>query len=464
MKKILLLTLLCLSANAGLPPAQSKGTADTSFITTFQTDYGTIPITHTGTKAALGIIPITAGGTGNTTGTATISPNLTGQVTSVGNATTLLNSAVTGQAITGYVSAAGTVAATDSILQAVQKLNGNIAGISSSLTGPITATGGVSSITSQTGTGTKFVVDTSPTLITPTATTSLTTPLIIGGTGTTQTLIHKTTTGVGAVGADQIFQVGSNGSTEAMRILNSGFVGINNASPGVQLHVIGGASAINTEYLIGRFESASAKGFTGGYATDGTGVPKEARMRSIGSIPLAVGTSAFQQALYILNTNGAVGIGTIAPAGALDVTSTTLGFLPPRVTTTQKNAITGVAGMIVYDSTLGSLSTYNGTAWFDLTASTALSVATKTASTYTIVATDNVILADCTSNIITITLPTAVGRSGAVFNIKKIDSTGNQLTIATTSSQTIDGLTTQVIGLQYKGFTVVSNGSNWSII
>jgi hypothetical protein len=35
------------------------------------------------------------------------------------------------------------------------------------LTGPITSVGAATSITSQTGTGTKFVVDTSPTLITP---------------------------------------------------------------------------------------------------------------------------------------------------------------------------------------------------------------------------------------------------------------------------------------------------------
>jgi hypothetical protein len=37
----------------------------------------------------------------------------------------------------------------------------------SNLTGPITSVGNVTSIASQTGTGTKFVVDTSPTLVTP---------------------------------------------------------------------------------------------------------------------------------------------------------------------------------------------------------------------------------------------------------------------------------------------------------
>jgi hypothetical protein len=38
---------------------------------------------------------------------------------------TLTNTSVTGQAITGYVSGAGTIAATDTILQAIQKLDGN---------------------------------------------------------------------------------------------------------------------------------------------------------------------------------------------------------------------------------------------------------------------------------------------------------------------------------------------------
>lgn len=40
-------------------------------------------------------------------------------------AVTLTNSAVIGKVLTGYVSGAGTVAATDTILQAIQKLNGN---------------------------------------------------------------------------------------------------------------------------------------------------------------------------------------------------------------------------------------------------------------------------------------------------------------------------------------------------
>jgi hypothetical protein len=58
-------------------------------------------------------------------------PALTGEATTSAGAVsvTLSNSAVIGKVLTGYTSGAGTVAATDTILQAVQKLNGNAANL-----------------------------------------------------------------------------------------------------------------------------------------------------------------------------------------------------------------------------------------------------------------------------------------------------------------------------------------------
>ena len=51
----------------------------------------------------------------------------------------------------------------------------------------------------------------------------------------------------------------------------------------------------------------------------------------------------------------------------LAVNSTTQGFLPPRMTTTQKNAIASPAtGLMVYDTTLNLISVYNGTMWISL--------------------------------------------------------------------------------------------------
>jgi hypothetical protein len=65
---------------------------------------------------------------------------------------------------------------------------------------------------------------------------------------------------------------------------------------------------------------------------------------------------------------------------------------------------------------------------------------------------------------ITLTLPSAVGRTGKVFRIKRIDAGAGNVTISTTSSQTIDGVTPYLLTNQWQFVTVVSNGSNWLIV
>jgi hypothetical protein len=69
---------------------------------------------------------------------------------------------------------------------------------------------------------------------------------------------------------------------------------------------------------------------------------------------------------------------------------------------------------------------------------------------------------DCTANTFTLTLPTAVGLTGRVYVIK--NSGTGVVTIATTSSQTIDGSTTQTLSTQYSSYRLQSNGTNWIII
>jgi hypothetical protein len=51
----------------------------------------------------------------------------------------------------------------------------------------------------------------------------------------------------------------------------------------------------------------------------------------------------------------------------LDVSSTTKGFLPPRGTNTQMNAIASPAtGLVFYDTTNNKLCVYNATSWIPL--------------------------------------------------------------------------------------------------
>lgn len=84
-------------------------------------------------------------------------------------------------------------------------------------------------------------------------------------------------------------------------------------------------------------------------------------------------------------------------------------------------------------------------------------------SNFTATAAEAIISCDATSAGFTITLPTAVGISGKEYHIQKSDSSANVVTIATTSSQTINGVTTQTLDYQYSGLTLFSDGANWRI-
>jgi len=110
---------------------------------------------------------------------------------------------------------------------------------------------------------------------------------------------------------------------------------------------------------------------------------------------------------------------------------------------------------------LGSTANIDGSTagQISFTGSIAKSYAAKT-STYTITSTDHTI--DCTSGTFTVTLPTAASITGRMYIIK--NSGTGVITIATTSSQTIDGATSYTLGTQYGSITVQSNGTNWIVI
>ena len=82
------------------------------------------------------------------------------------------------------------------------------------------------------------------------------------------------------------------------------------------------------------------------------------------------GSTSIVERMRIDNV-GNVGIGGTADADAiLDLQSTTKGFLPPRMTGAQRDAIsTPPAGLMVYNTTTNKLNFYNGSAWEAVTSS-----------------------------------------------------------------------------------------------
>lgn len=298
------------------------------------------------------------------------------------------------------------------------------------------------------------------------------------------------------------FKIGTNadlGTSNLLTITNAGNVGIGTTSPAYPLDVTGiintstamqvsyqSASTFSSGFNIYKrgttgdvtaaLTSGTELGYNSFYGWDGSAYGRGAFVLtktteawsgtghgsyySIWTTPTGSTTNAERMRI---DQNGNVGIGTTPNANAiLDVSSTTKASMPfPRMTTAQKVAVASPsAGMVVYDTDMKGISYYNGTAW---TTTNNKNVATKTAN-YTALQSDDVILGDATSGAITITLPTAVGNTGEVFHIKKIDSSVNAVAIATTSSQTIDGALTQPILTQYQNITVVSNGVGWSVL
>jgi len=115
--------------------------------------------------------------------------------------------------------------------------------------------------------------------------------------------------------------------------------------------------------------------------------------------------------------------------------------------------------MVLKNGTVGIGPLSTPTSTFHNQGSFATAYIAKSTS-YTATINENVIEVTATGQ--TITLPNAAGISGRIYTVK-LTASGSS-TIATTSSQTIDGATTYSLSAQYKYVTVMSNNTQWIII
>jgi hypothetical protein len=195
------------------------------------------------------------------------------------------------------------------------------------------------------------------------------------------------------------------GSSEVIRFLAGGNVGIGTTSPTARLHVqapgalssdiafrvrnsadtgdiiraqgdgsvfIGLGAGDNTLTLNPQSSGSAIVINNGGYIKFGTTVYARGTSSAFSildnsftsrmNITWGGGTSSFN-----IQGNFVFGAATANASAMLQVDSTTRGFLPPRMTTVQRDAIASpVAGLIVYDTTLNLLHFFNGTIWVSL--------------------------------------------------------------------------------------------------
>jgi hypothetical protein len=179
--------------------------------------------------------------------------------------------------------------------------------------------------------------------------------------------------GVSGSGAGCAIQATQSGGGTAFNLaLNpfGGSVNIGNSNLGASLGIKGsGSTSATTSLLVQnsagtevmRMRDDGVTKFLGGAARI------EATYIWMNSGQLDVPVIYNAGTMYLTPTGNVFGSASRIGSALLQVDSTTQGFLPPRMTTTQKNAIaTPAAGLVVYDNTTNKLQCYNGSTWNDL--------------------------------------------------------------------------------------------------
>lgn len=157
---------------------------------------------------------------------------------------------------------------------------------------------------------------------------------------------------------------------ERMRITSAGDVGIGTTTPteklevngtvkaagfsadGIQIDGLSGRNYFRDGEAAGQLRVGAAWGLPGIYAESGRCVV--GGQAGVSIEPVGIGN---------------IGVGTAHPnsKAMLDISSTTRGFLPPRMTTAERDAITSPpAGLMLYNSTTNKLQVRTDTTWVDL--------------------------------------------------------------------------------------------------
>jgi len=186
--------------------------------------------------------------------------------------------------------------------------------------------------------------------------------LQIGGNFTPTARVHVR--GLGSTSATTSLLVQNSAATESMTFTDDGVLTVANPSNTGAPKIRVGTSGFNNDFNQLRLYAAGNLALaiqSNSIAFTGSGA--YAQMSWVTNTSLSLSTNDSQVFMNAQGTSFGKGSGA-ATSSIVEITSTTKGFLPPRMTTVQRDAIaTPATGLRIYNTTTNTNDTYNGTVW-----------------------------------------------------------------------------------------------------
>lgn len=252
---------------------------------------------------------------------------------------------------------------------------------------------------------------------------------------------------------------GSGGGVTGDVTLGSGSIS-SGASASGAISLTSGTGGNNSGAVTVSSGSGANSGSSTGLVTISSGTP--AGNGQSGNINITTGNPAGGTSGDVnISAGTATTRGTVHVGPELRIDGTTSGYVGHKATA----ATTSYT--LTYPSAQGAVNTVltnNGSGVYSwATPGRFLDLVAKTTA-YTATATDNVIICSAASASFTVTLPAVASSTNKTLTIKKTDSSANTVTIDGNASETIDGLLTQVLSVQYQSMTIICDGTTWWVI
>lgn len=332
------------------------------------------------------------------------------------------------------------------------------------------------------------------------------TATITGRAGNADNIIFKSVTPTITAGANNQVMIGLDlnptfanggftGTVNYGLLVRSGRVGMGNAAPSAALHVTGTGSTSSTETL--RVANSTGNMFHllddaairfGSSGTRPSMYPSngDATIAQAGA-SLTFSTSAApasNQGAVFVNNSATTLANIMALGGSFTQSSGVLSGnafrMIPTINTTSTYAgvfvgidynptLTSVTGLTHYGLLIKPTAALNGfgtstpISTVEVNGSLGTKIQTVSATT-TLDVTHYTVLVDASGGAVTINLPAVASTGKRRYTIKKIDSSGNAVTIDGNASETIDGATTQSLATQYKYQEIHCDGAAWYIV